>query len=188
MARAKETRINKTHRIFNTFLVAVLSVLLALSATIACLPTQQAEAATYDFGTLQRNANSNSYSFKYSNIYGSRGTSSTDSQIIAKTPSNELWSTARNRIGTHGAIVGKVYSVSYRPDVNGSPTFINIGADYPSKSRVQVVIWGSDRRNFSSAPERVYKGQWIRVTGDIQLYNGVPEIIARKQSQIELVK
>jgi len=63
--------------------------------------------------------------------------------------------------------------------------FENLGHDYPSPNRVQIVIWIEDRGKFGT-PERRYYGRTICVRGLISSYRGVPEIIARSPSQIAI--
>ena len=57
-------------------------------------------------------------------------------------------------------MIGKVATVKlpvrgtiYASGSNGSPTFLNLGRDYPSLSRFTVVIWGENREG--SAPPSV---------------------------------
>ncbi len=87
-----------------------------------------------------------------------------------------LWSQASDFIGEMKTVYGKVESVAYRPDVNGGPTFINIGDDFPSKNRVTVVIWEQNRGNFSPTPENQYLDKYITITGCLYNYDGLPQI------------
>ena len=57
------------------------------------------------------------------------------------------------------------------------PVFINIGANYPSSERAQVVLWAEDVPYCEDMLNAISKpGSWISITGQISLYNGVPEI------------
>jgi hypothetical protein len=58
---------------------------------------------------------------------------------------------------------------------------------YP-KQAFTVLIWGSDRGKFDKAPETLYSGKKICVTGMIQSYRGGPGIIVRDPSQIKFMK
>ena len=168
-----------SHKSIKTRLFSgIMALVIALSTAAAIVPTQDAYAAS------NTRRSSSNYSYNY---YPSSATSK-DSYILSTIPVDHRWTAARNHIGEYGTIAGKVYGVSYRPDVKGQPTFINIGADYPSSNRMQVVIWGSDRGNWYYTPESLYRGQWIAVTGSIQLYRGVPEIIVSSPSQIDLLQ
>jgi hypothetical protein len=68
---------------------------------------------------------------------------------------------------------------------NGSPTFLNIGRDYPNPARFTVVIWIENRAAFGT-PERRYRGRTICVRGLVKLYRGSPEVVARSPSQIAI--
>jgi DNA/RNA endonuclease YhcR with UshA esterase domain len=79
-----------------------------------------------------------------------------------------------------------VAGTKYASSSNGSPTFLNLGVDYPSSRRFTVVIWGRNRSRFG-APERRYRGRTICVRGHVDTYRGIPEIEARSPSQIRIV-
>jgi hypothetical protein len=92
---------------------------------------------------------------------------------------------AANHIGEAITVCGKVYGGKYLDRSNGKPTMLNIGAAYP-KNPFTIVIFGDDRGAFSYAPEQYLDNKNICVTGLIKLYNGKPEIIVAKESQIEV--
>ena len=48
-----------------------------------------------------------------------------------------------------------------------------------------MVIWGSDRSKFGE-PETTYRGKRICVTGKINAYKGVLEVVAKVPAQIKL--
>jgi DNA/RNA endonuclease YhcR with UshA esterase domain len=96
------------------------------------------------------------------------------------------WKNARRVIGRYATIRGRVAGTKYASSSNGSPTFLNIGVDYPSSRRVTVVIWGRNRARFG-APETRYRGRTICARGYVDTYRGVPEIEARSPSQIRVV-
>lgn len=98
------------------------------------------------------------------------------------------WSEASSRIGESVTVEGPVMGTHYAENSNGSPTFLNVGADYPDESRFTVVIWGEDRGNFPEAPEDRYAGQTIRVTGTVSDYQGVSEIEVASPDDIEIVQ
>ena len=77
---------------------------------------------------------------------------------------------------------------SYRPDVNGAPTFINVGADYPDSSRFTVIVWGQDRDAFTKAPENSYDGTKLCVSGHITNYRGLPQMEVSGPDQVQVVK
>ncbi len=73
------------------------------------------------------------------------------------------------------------------PTANGQPTFLNVGKDYPDPGRFTVLIWGEDRANFSTPPEDAYAGVTICVTGSVQTYEGVPEVVVHDPAAILVV-
>ncbi|WP_027868846.1 hypothetical protein [Eubacterium sp. AB3007] len=78
------------------------------------------------------------------------------------------------------------YWWSYRDDIEGSPLFINVGADYPDPDRVQVIIWGEDLpkfdkcaqemgfENFEGMLEAGLNGGYF--TGTLEVYNDVAQM------------
>jgi hypothetical protein len=93
------------------------------------------------------------------------------------------WQTAKSVVGRYATIKGRVAGTTFASFSNGSPTFLDIGASYPSTKRVTVVIWIENRNKFG-APEAKYKGHTICVHGYVDSYDGVPEIEAKAPSQI----
>lgn len=96
------------------------------------------------------------------------------------------WYEAKQHIGEWKLVWGVVVGASYRPDISGQPTWLNVGEDYPSQNRFVVIIWGEDRGNFPQAPEEYYLGETICVTGLITEYQGIPQIRVRLSSEIEV--
>ncbi len=94
------------------------------------------------------------------------------------------WAEARNRVGKVVAIVGPVSRVANREDVRGSPTFITIGRLYPSRDRVEVVIWGNRQHEFTQTLESGLEGRDICVFSEIAERDGVPQIVLRNRSEL----
>ena len=90
-------------------------------------------------------------------------------------------------MGERVTIVGPVVGTVYASSSNGSPTFLNVGRDYPDPERFYVVIWEEDRGRFPSAPEELYDGKNIAVTGVVKTHDGVAQIIVRNPDQIEIL-
>jgi len=107
---------------------------------------------------------------------------------FAPVPSGITWDEAKNHIGErvteNNPVYGPVVGTSYRPDIGGQPTWLNIGEDYPSQNRFVVIIWGDNRGDFPQAPEDYYLGKTIYVTGLIEYYGGVAEIQVASPDQI----
>jgi hypothetical protein len=96
------------------------------------------------------------------------------------------WQKARRMVGRYATIRGRVAGAHYASSSNGSPTFLNLGVDYPSPRRFTVVIWIDNRAKFR-APERRYRGRTICVRGYVETYAGVPQIEASSPTQITVV-
>jgi DNA/RNA endonuclease YhcR with UshA esterase domain len=60
---------------------------------------------------------------------------------------------------------------------------LNFNRPYPNNT-FTVVIPGSARARFKNAPETMYRGKTICVTGLITIYKGKPEIVVTAPSQI----
>jgi hypothetical protein len=80
---------------------------------------------------------------------------------------------ARDHIGETATVCGTVASEHLAARSKGEPTFVNLDKPYPDQV-FTIVIWGSDRAAFGKLPTK------LCVTGKIDLYRGVPEIVARK--------
>lgn len=98
------------------------------------------------------------------------------------------WSKASQYVGKTATFYGKVVDAEYASSSNSSPTFLDLGAAYPDTDRLSIVIWGKNRKNFSSAPESLYKGKTIAVTGEVYKYDGVCNIEVSSPSQIKELK
>lgn len=81
---------------------------------------------------------------------------------------------AINYIGTETCVEVARADCSYRPDVNGQPTFCN-DAPYPTHS-FTAVIWGDNRGNWLTLPEQLYDGKCVDFTGLVTSYRGKPQI------------
>lgn len=91
---------------------------------------------------------------------------------------------AKNHIGEQAIVCGKVVSTRYAENVRGKPTFLNFDQPYPNQI-FTVVIWGNDRPKFGS-PETGYRGKSVCVSGLVNEYRGLPEVVAQEPAQIKL--
>ncbi|HLW54238.1 MAG TPA: DNA-binding protein [Candidatus Angelobacter sp.] len=93
---------------------------------------------------------------------------------------------ARNHIGESATVCGEVTSVHFAAGSKGTPTFVNLDKAYPNHI-FTILIWGDDLPNFNELPTR-WEGKKACATGMINLYGGVPEIVAKTQDQITIKK
>jgi hypothetical protein len=49
-----------------------------------------------------------------------------------------------------------------------------------------LVVWGSDRKNFSNAPETFYIDKNVRVSGKVTLFKEKPQLVLFSEKQIAL--
>jgi hypothetical protein len=97
------------------------------------------------------------------------------------------WNRAASFVGRVATVSGRVAGTKYASSSNGSPTFLNVGVDYPDPNRFTIVIWIENRSAFGR-PETRYRGHTICVRGLISSYAGGAEIIARTPSQITITR
>ncbi len=102
---------------------------------------------------------------------------------LAQAPKTIPAAEATQHVGEVGTVCGYVASSRYLSTSRSKPTFLNLGKPYPNQD-FTVVIWPEDRVKFGE-PETKYFHRNICVTGEITLYGGSPEIIARNVNQIK---
>jgi len=104
-------------------------------------------------------------------------------------PSDAIdWTEAGQHVGQVVTIYGTVAGARFVSGSNGQPTFINIGVDHPNQNRVTAVIWGENRGNFSQAPEIMYRGRTITVTGEVYIFDGAANIEVTSPAQIQVIE
>jgi DNA/RNA endonuclease YhcR with UshA esterase domain len=79
-------------------------------------------------------------------------------------------------------VCGKVDDMRYFESSKNSPTFLNIGGNFPNQL-LTVVIWGDVRKEFKTNVDDL-KGKQVCITGRIILYKERPEIVIGQPSQI----
>jgi len=102
------------------------------------------------------------------------------------------WEEAGSYIGQTKVVEGIVVGTYYHKDGKGEPTFLDFHEPY--EGYFKCVIWGSDRgefiREFPRNPETYFLNKRVQVSGLIEEYpegSGVPEIILRDPSQVDVV-
>jgi len=92
---------------------------------------------------------------------------------------------AGDYIGTVAEVCGVVESADYVRSIDGEPTFLNLGRAYPNQP-FTAVIWGNDRRKWSTAPEIQYLHREICIIGEIDEHEGIPQIRVTDPGQVSL--
>jgi hypothetical protein len=93
---------------------------------------------------------------------------------------------ANTRHAEYSKVCGLVASTYFANRSRGAPTFINLDQPYPEQV-FTAVIWIEDRAKFGY-PEERFADRQICVSGVIQVYRGIPEIILRSPNQVEISK
>jgi hypothetical protein len=83
---------------------------------------------------------------------------------------------AGTRVGDRVSVSGRVAGTYFDRSDPGSPTFLDLGHNYPNSHRFTVVIWGENRSAFNGRPEWTYKGENVVVTGKVTRYQGIQQI------------
>ena len=87
---------------------------------------------------------------------------------------------AKNHVGEHATVCGRVSGEHTAESSKGIPTFINLDGAYPNQI-FTILIWGDDRPNVGPLPQ---DGDRVCATGEIKDYRGVPEIVVQSKSQL----
>jgi DNA/RNA endonuclease YhcR with UshA esterase domain len=86
---------------------------------------------------------------------------------------------AKSHVGQTVTVQAPVDDVHTGP---GGATFINMGGSYPDNT-FTAVIFASDRAKFPDA--RTLKGKTVDIRGEVQLYQGKPEIVLKSAEQLK---
>ena len=78
-------------------------------------------------------------------------------------------------VGQVATVCGTVASANYAATSAGAPTFLNL--DKPYQNRVfTILIWPEHRASFGGAPEEMFFGARVCITGRVSNYKGVAQI------------
>jgi DNA/RNA endonuclease YhcR with UshA esterase domain len=103
--------------------------------------------------------------------------------ILLLQPAQLTTAEARAHIGEQATVCGVVKSARWASSSNRKPTFLNLDEAYP-KQAFTVVIFEENRGKFTPAPEEQFKDKRICVTGKIEEFRGVPEIVVTAPAEI----
>jgi hypothetical protein len=90
---------------------------------------------------------------------------------------------AENYIGEFARIYGKVYDVWYSAETG--EYYLYIGEPYPYQD-FTIILSYRDARRFNRRPERFFSGKDIAVTGVVSVFEGKPEMVIKRKSQVDL--
>lgn len=86
-------------------------------------------------------------------------------------------------IGDSVIFSAKIFNTRYFEASENAPTLLDINNSY-GLPLVNIVIWRQDRKNFTDAPEILYNNREVRISGVVQLYNNLPQIVISKKQQV----
>ena len=126
-----------------------------------------------------------------------------DGAYVDKTglPENVIhWTDARCHLGERVSIYGEVASTFFDYDeyerwvphydlgLDLPPTFLEVGAKFPEKNLVKIVIWGRDRVKFDRPPDVLFRDEAIIFTGEPYVYNDLVCVKISSPSDIRAVQ
>lgn len=85
------------------------------------------------------------------------------------------WEQAEDFAGTSQRVCGPVAAVGRSDD----DVFVNVGFDYPDPDRFTIVVWDV------GSIDPIFPSTMVCATGEVTLYEGVPEIELTSQGSLE---
>jgi hypothetical protein len=86
-------------------------------------------------------------------------------------------------IGEFARIYGRVSEAWYNQETD--EFLLYFGEPYPYQD-FTVILSNRDARRFSRRPERYFTGKDIAVTGVVSVFDGKPEMVIKRRSQIDI--
>jgi len=74
-------------------------------------------------------------------------------------------------------VCGTVASTKFAVGSLGSPTFLDLDQPYPA-NMFTIVIWPAQRPSFGGAPEQLFFGSRVCITGPVSVNKGVAQIVS----------
>jgi len=84
------------------------------------------------------------------------------------------------------AIAGPVVRVAVRDDVRGRPVFITVGQAFPSRQRVDLVIWQGERGEFLPLLDQGLEGRDVCAFAKVGQREGVPQMVLKSAGELRL--
>ncbi len=119
-------------------------------------------------------------------LYLGACTQQNEKEVIAKSDAAIPPEIAAKFVGETKSVCGVVRNVKYERWKKRQPTIIIIGT--PGSDLIcKVVVLGKHRENFEKPLEELLDRTKIRVSGKIELEDGIPRIILDDPSKLEIV-
>lgn len=96
------------------------------------------------------------------------------------------WQDIGQHIGNTVSVVGPVMAVTQREGIRGNPLWMEVGAAFPNKNRLKVVIWEEQKHLFPMVAPDLLDGRNVCITGKLTDYKGVAQIVLRDANQLSL--
>src|SRR5690606_5064179 len=96
------------------------------------------------------------------------------------------WTLARERAGEVVAIAGPMVRVAVRDDVRGRPVFITVGQAFPSRQRVDLVIWQGERAKFQPLLDQGLEGRDVCAFAAVSERDGIPQLVLKNRGELQL--
>jgi endonuclease G len=124
-----------------------------------------------------------------SNIYDwDKNYTQTVDNVLNKDYGNNKFNTiqAKENIGKYCTICGKAVSIKYVQNGKSNPTYINLDKKFPDQL-FTIVIYEDVRKKLSYIPEEKLMNKKVCVTGKVEQYKGIPQIVLQKEKDIEIL-
>ncbi len=92
---------------------------------------------------------------------------------------------AGKHVGDSVTVCGKVAGGVFLEQMENTPTYLSLGAAYPDQL-LTIMISQDQRGQYETAPETMYLGKYICVTGKIIMMRERPQIVVYKKEQIKV--
>jgi hypothetical protein len=89
----------------------------------------------------------------------------------------------RDHVGDSVKYCGKVATARLMDRMMNAPAFLNIDEAYPNQT-LTVVVWASDRKNFTEKPEKFYLGKKICIYGKLEKFKDQLQIVIHSEDQL----
>lgn len=96
-------------------------------------------------------------------------------------------SNAKHYDGKKCTVCGTVVSTRFNSGSKTQNTYINLDYTFPNQV-FTIVVKGEDRPNFSYLPEVHLKGKSLCVRGEVDIFNGVPQMYVKNEKKIKVLE